>query len=242
MNAKNYVKSFALAAVTFMTVACSGGAKTVHELESSFVGDSGETPVYLNLKDDKTAEAKYKDTFVDVGEIKSIGTGSWTYDGDVKNVATVKIGNVNLEVDKEHGIITMNLAIGDNNGKPTIDCVAEGGFWAVTFKYDESKPNPTITKEYATFEVSKDAHVTDVKVYDFVLGDNTTLATPVEKVSVETGHWIAVQATLETGFAVDKVTFDGAEGMEVAGYYCFNGGTGLTAKKYAINVTSKAAA
>ncbi|MCQ2799820.1 MAG: hypothetical protein MJ228_03535 [Bacilli bacterium] len=241
MNAKNLFKTavFSMAALVAASCAASGVA---HDLESSFSGDFGETPVYLKLNNDKTAVASYKDTMSKDGGIKTIGKGSWTYEGDVKTVKTVKIGDVNLEVSPEYGTITMGLAIGDNNGTPTIDCVAEGAFWTVTFKYDKTKPNPAQSQAgEATFTVQKGDHVSSVDVYDFVLGDYSTLATPVTKVVAAEGHFIAVKPTCEAGYEVDKVTFDGAEGMLQAGYYCYNGG-GLQAKSYTIVVTAKAAA
>lgn len=240
MKIKSFFKTLFVAAIGLGMAACGKTAKPVHELKSSFAGDFGDIEVCLTLKDDKTALAQYQDPFNDM-KLTDIGKGNWTYETDYKNVTSCKIGGQTLDLDAEHGLLTMYLMIGDNAGTATIEAVAPTSTyqWAVSFKYDTSKPDPVGQKdEFATFTVTKDEHALQAHVYDFVLGDFTTLATEVDKVN--TKNFLAVKVDCAEGFEVDYVKLDGVDPSTVQnGYYCFGA---LQAKQYTITIATKAAA
>lgn len=240
MRIRNFFKTLFVVAIGLGMAACGKAAKPVHELKSSFAGDFGDINVTLNLNDDKTACAQYEDPFNDM-KLADIGNGTWTWENDTKNVSSCKIGGQALDVDAEHGLLTMYLKIGDNNGTATIEaCASTGSYqWAVSFKFDTTKPDPVKNEDsFATFKVTKDANATAVHIYDFVLGDYSTLAVEVEKVN--TKNFLAVKVDCADGFEVDTVKLDGVDPSTVQNsYYCFGG---LQAKEYTITVTTKAAA
>lgn len=241
MKFKNIFKALFVAIIGLGMAACAKTVKPVHELKGSFAGDFGDIEVTLNLNDDKSAIAQYQDPFNDM-KLTDIGKGSWTYDADYKNITSCKIGNTALDLDAEHGLLTMYLLIGDNKGTATIEAVPSTAsyLWAVSFKYDTAKPDPLppSDNQYATFTVTKDDHATAVHVYDFVLGDFTTLATEVTRVDIK--NFLAVQVDCVDGYEVASVKLDGAEPSTVQnGYYCFGG---LQAKEYVITVATQAVA